>query len=251
MSERAGEQANGLAIQVMMSRAILIRSSIALSSPPPDEMYRDEMMPEAAALAATNLPASSAAAAGWQRAGGSNLIPFFAGSFAGEENHGRNAEAAVSRQGNDWKISKEGKREGERAGFHNHISMEVFSKPIASTLSRGPARPANPRPALSPSANRAARLPPGECRPRPKARETRLVPSAPRGAPPPSSFLSRPLQQYRRNYSARKHISSRRRRPRPTEVASPARAAAERISRPAKETESAIESSERSGGAEP
>ena len=30
-------------------------------------------------------------------------------------------------------------------------------------------------------------------------------------APLPSSFLSRPLQQYRRNYSARKHISSRRR----------------------------------------
>ena len=144
-------------------------------------------------------------------------------------------------------------RERERAGFYNHISMEVFSKPIASTLSRGPARPANPRAALSPSANRAARLPPGECRPRPKARETRLVPSTPRGAPPaPSSFLSRPLQQYRRNYSARKHISSRRRRrPRATEVASPARPAAERISRPAKETESAIESSERSGGAEP
>ena len=115
MSERAGEQASGLAIQVMMSRAILIRSSIA-PPPPPDEMYRDEMMPEASAPAATCLPASSAAAAGWQRAGGSNLIPFFAGSFAGEENHGRNAEAAVSRQGNDWKISKEGKR-GRESGF--------------------------------------------------------------------------------------------------------------------------------------
>ena len=83
------------------------------SPPPPDEMYRDEMMPEAApSLAATCLPAPSAAA-GRQRAGGSNLIPFFAGSFAGEENHGRNAEAAVSRQGNDWKISKEGERERE------------------------------------------------------------------------------------------------------------------------------------------
>ena len=70
-------------------------------------MYRDEMMPEAApSLTATCLPGGSA--------GGSNLIPFFAGSFAGEENHGRNAEAAVSRQGNDWKISKEGKRERGR-----------------------------------------------------------------------------------------------------------------------------------------
>ena len=81
--------------------------------PPPDEMYRDEMMPEAAA---PSLPPSPPPASPppWRRPGGSNLIPFFAGSFAGEENHGRNAEAAVSRQGNDWKISKEGKREKER-----------------------------------------------------------------------------------------------------------------------------------------
>ena len=75
-------------------------------------MFRDEMMPEAAPSFLPSLDAATCPPARFH-GGGSNLIPFFAGSFAGEENHGRNAEAAVSRQGNDWKISKEG-REGER-----------------------------------------------------------------------------------------------------------------------------------------
>ena len=93
-----------------------------------------------------------------------------------------------------------GGRERERAGFHNHISMEVFSKPIASTLSRRPASPANRAAALGSSANRSALCAPSECLPPAKARETRLVLPRPRG---PASGEGRffPLRFFRALYS--------------------------------------------------
>ena len=150
--------------------------------------------------------------------------------------------------------------------------MEVFSKPIASTLSRGPARPANAGAALAPWANRAPRRAPSECRPLAKARETRLVLPSPRGwdrragGREEGSERLFPLRFFRALYSnivvttRRENIYRRGggggdRRPataRPR-LPPPSPASLERISRPAKETESAIESSERAkrAGSEP
>ena len=163
----------------------------------------------------------------------------------------------------------ERERERERAGFHNHISMEVFSKPIASTLSRGPARPANAGAALAPWANRAPRRAPSECRPLAKARETRLVLPSPRGwdrragGREEGSERLFPLRFFRALYSnivvttRRENIYRRGGDRRPAtarpRLPPPSPASLERISRPAKETESAIESSERAkrAGSEP